>query len=411
MTLFYDAIAGLGLPRNGRPRSDGWSWSLPHIGRGSIDLVSELTLSYEGIYSSQPWVYAAVNKLSRATGMLPLKTYTRGAGMDRVQAFDGPLRDLIRRPAIGITPTYWKQHIVGSTLLYGNAILVKMGASGPDGVPDELLPAPSIGWTLGENDTYVWTSERGERFPFPRWQIIHFKYWHTTGNGFGISALEPLRRTLAVEDAASRLGVSAFKNAAMPASVIETDSKLDDDVISRLRANIERLYGNVDHGFRTAILEQGLSWKPLSHNLNDSAVIDHRKITREEVAAVFDIPQPSIGILDEANFASITALHLMFYQDSLGPWLRMIEETLAVELIDMVLDFQGQFVEFDMGMVLRGDIATRSTAYQRFISSGVYTPNEVRALENMPRSDTPGADDIHLPMNLGPDPAVMDGEN
>lgn len=411
MTLFMDAIRSLNMPRDARPRSDGYSWSLPTITRGQVDLVAELTLSYEGIYHSQPWVYAAVNKLTRSTGMLPLKTYTRNEGIDREQAVDGELRNLIRRPAGSITPSYWKQHIVGSTALYGNAILVKLGAQSETDVPESLFPAPSIGWSLGENDTYVWTSERGERYPFPRWQVVHFKYWDTTMHGFGVSALEPLRRTLAVEDAASRLGVAAFKNGARPASIIRTDEKLDEDVIARLRANIEGIHGDVDKAFRVAILEQGLDWKPMTHDLNESAVVDHRKITREEVAAVFDIPQPSIGILDEANFASITALHLMFYQDTMGPWLRMIEETLQTELIDLVPAFDGQFVEFDMGMVLRGDIATRSTAYQRFISSGVYTPNEIRALENLPRSETPGADDIHLPMNLGPDPAVAEGEN
>lgn len=406
MSLFTDAIASLRPARDASPRRDGYNWSLPTVRAGSIDLVAELTASYEQIYHSQPWVAAAVNKLSRSVGMLPLKTYIRGEGRNREQVYDNDLAKLLREPFHGGTPSYWKQHVVGSTAVWGNGLLVKLGADDRTDVPDELFPAPAVGWSLGENDTYVWTSPHGEMFPFPRWQIIHFKYWDTAQNGFGASPLETLRRTLAIEDAATRFGVAAFKNGVRPASVLRSDNELSESVIKRLRANIENLYGNVDRAFRVAILEQGLDWKPLSHNLNDAAVINHRKLTREEAAAVYDVPQPTIGILENANFASVNELHQMYYQDTMGPWLRMFEETLTVEFIDMIPQFDGMFIEFDMGMILRGNINTRSIAYQRFISSGIMTPNEVRALENLPPSPNPLADDIHIPANLSPNPAV-----
>lgn len=418
MSLFSDAIAGL-RSTGGVPRSrDGYSWSLPSIRHGQIDLVADLAASYSDIYHSQVWVHASVNKLARGIGMLPLKAYERGDERDRRRLFEGDLKNFASRPFRAGTPSYWKQHAVGSTLLWGNGINVKLGIDSPEQIPTELFPAPSVGWSLGENDTYVWTSPKGERYPFERWKIVHFKYWDTAENGFGVSALEPLRRTLAVEDAASRLGVAAFKNGARPASVLQTDQQLSDEVLQRLRANIEDLHGDVDKAFRVAVLEQGLNWKPMSHDLNETAVVEHRKLTREEVAAVFDIPQPAIGILDEANFASITALHQMLYQDSYGPWLRMIEETLQTEFIDFIEAFDGQFLEFDMNMVLRGDIQTRSTAYQRFYTGRVMTPNELRALENLPPiKDDPTADQLYIAPGspgeavMSPDPAVGEGEN
>lgn len=415
VSLFSDAIQSLRFPRDARPRTDGYSWTLPTVGRGSIDLVADLTASYATIYHTQPWVYASVNKIARLMGMLPLKTYQRGEGRDRERVFDGELPGLMRRPFRAGTPSYWKQHIVGSTLVWGNGIAVKLGATSSAQIPTELFPAPAVGWSLGENDTYVWTSERGERYPFPRWQIIHFRYWDVAENGFGVSALEPLRRTLAIEDAASRFGVAAFKNGARPASIVQTDQELSEDVLKRLRANIETIHGDVDKAFRTAVLEQGLDWKPLTHNLKDAVLVEHRKLTREEVAAVFDIPQPSIGILDEANFASITALNQMLYQSTLGPWMRMIEETIHADFLDYIPAFEGMFVEFDENMILRGTPNDRAEAYQRFYTSRVYTPNEMRAIENLPRiTDDPTADQLYVAPGSAPtlpDPAVGEGEN
>jgi HK97 family phage portal protein len=410
MSLFSDAIASMRPSRTARPRGDGHNWTLPTIRSGRIDLVADLTASYAQIYHTQPWVNAGTNKLVRQVGMLPLKAYER-EGPDRERLYDGELHRLMTRPFTAGTPTYWKQHLMGSTIVWGNAIFVKMGVSSPEDVPDELFPAPAIGWSLGENNTYVWTSEKGEQFPFERWKIIHFMHWDTAQNGFGVSAYEPLRRTLAIEDAATRFSIAAFKNGVNPASVVQTDQKLDQDVLKRLKASIQNLYGGVDKAFRLAVLEQGLDWKPLTHNLQESALLDHRKLTREEVAAVLDVPQPTMGILENANFASVRELHQMLYQDSLGPPLRMIEETLKRDLIDPIPEFAGQYVEFDLGMILRGDINQRSIAYQRFISAGVYTPNECRALENLPRSENPAADEIHIPLNLSPNAAVAEADD
>lgn len=415
VSLFSDAISGLRSTAIARPRSDSYRFNMPMIRAGSIDLVAELTASYATIYHTQPWVYASVNKLARSVGMLPLKSYQRAEGQDRERTLSGPLYELTRKPFGAGTPSYWKQHIVGSCLLWGNAFVVKLGAGSSARVPEELFPAPAIGWTVGQNDTYIWTSDSGQEFPFERWQVMHFKYWDTTVDGFGVSALEPLRRTLAIEDAASRLGVAAFKNGVNPASILKSDQKLDDVVLARLRAEVERLYGSVDKAFRVAILEMGLDWKPLTYDLNESAVLDHRKLTREEVAAVFDIPQPAIGILDEANFASIDALNQMFWQGSMGPWLRMIEETIQVELIDWIPAFEGQFVELDENMMLRGTPLQRAEMYQRMYTARVTTPNENRAKEGLPRiTDDPTADQLYTAPGsdqTAPDAAVGEGEN
>jgi hypothetical protein len=64
--------------------------------------------------------------------------------------------------------------------------------------------------------------------------------------------------------------------------------------------------------------------------------------------------------------------------------------------------------------VLKGNIEQQTAAYQAGITGGWLTPNEVRRLENLPPSDTPGADELHIPLNLSgsqqPDPEGAQGE-
>jgi phage portal protein BeeE len=62
----------------------------------------------------------------------------------------------------------------------------------------------------------------------------------------------------------------------------------------------------------------------MSWDMQQAAVVEFRKLTREEVAAVFDIPPVLLGILDRATFSNVEELHLAFYQDTLGPWTTLL---------------------------------------------------------------------------------------
>lgn len=405
MALFTDAIDRL----RGRSTSYDWRYAMPTIRDGSIDLADGLSASYAAIYRSQPWVYAAVNKLSKSVARMPLKAFERNA-QTRNRLYDGDLYRLTTNPYAGMTPFMYKERAVKNTAIYGNAFFVKMGVKSPDDIPTELLPAPSVGWSLGERrDQLVWMSRSGDPYPFERFQLIHYRFWDLDECGFGMSMLEPLRRTLAIEDAAQRYGVAAFKNGAKPGSVLTTPNSLKKEGIEAARAELMAIHGGVDNAFKAMILQQGLTFATIEHDLNKAAVIEHRKLARDEVSAVFDVPGATIGNNDEANFASVDAFHTFLYQDSLGAWVSMIEETTQADLIDPVPAFANQFVEFDMNAVMRGSFTERTTGYQR--AGSVYlTTNEIRELENRPPLDDDDANRVHYPAGSSPDPAIAAGK-
>ncbi|MGN6754839.1 MAG: phage portal protein, partial [Thermomicrobiales bacterium] len=174
------------------------------------------------------------------------------------------------------------------------------------------------------------------------------------------------------------------------------------DALARLKDDILRLHGGVDKSMKPAILTNGLKWQAMAWDFQQSAVVDFRKLTREEVCAVYDISPVIVGILDRATFSNIEELHLAYYQDSLGPWTNLIEETLQSHLIAGVPIYANNFVEFDFNEVLKGAIEQRFNAYGQAINTGWMTPNEVRDRENLGRiTGQPEADEIHVGLNLG----------
>lgn len=370
---------------------------------GNIALPDAGSASYGQIYQSQIWVHVVVNKLARSIGRLPLKVY-RKTGETRERVTSGSLYDLLAAPSGRLSPMRWKEHLIADMAVYGNAMLIKV-APNRQGVPLALMPVPPLGWRQQDDGSWSWQSG-GEPRDFAPEQIVHLAHY-TPGwmwrRGMAVSPLEPLRQTLAIEYAAQALGVASFANGARPSGVLQSDQDLKKETLTKLREEIVKLHGGPANQFKPAILSNGLKWQPMSWNLNESAVIEHRKLTREEVAAVYDIPPPLIGILDRATFSNIETQARLMYTETLGPWLTLVEETLQTQLLDDVPEWADHYVEFDLNEVLKGDQEKRFRAYSQALTAGWLTQNEVRALENRPAVDDPDADVLHRAMNLTPD--------
>lgn len=398
------ALADATVPAS-RDITLNWAWQDARVWTdgttgGLIPLAGSVWRSYAEIYRTQVWVAVCVNKLAKGVAALPLKSYGTDPNGGRFRLRNAPLATLIARPHPDLPPTLWKQTIVGDLAVYGNAYLLKAGAKSASEIPQALAPLPPYGWRLDEHGDYVLKAPSGDEVTYPRWQLIHLRHWSPRSGGFGMSPLEPLRETLALQDAAQRLSRASYTNGARPSGVLTTDQTLSNETVNRLRENMRQLHGGVDNAYKLAIFEAGLQWQPLAFNLNDSAVVPQRQLAREEVAAAYDLPQSAIGILDHATYSNITEQNRML-GDTYKAWCALIEEGLMLGLAD-VPEFAGNFVEFDLNALTQATQATRYQAYQSALTAGWLTQNEVRKLENYPAVQQPDADTLHRPLNLTP---------
>lgn len=363
-----------------------------------------LSEAYSRIYSSQPWVFALVNKLSRGVARLPLKSYLNiGDDREYLRPRDvepHPLPTLLHRPHPRGSRFSLVEATVGNVAIYGKALWWKY-RPGPGQAPTELWPLDWrwIEMRTGESapiDYFVYNGPAGRKVFLPD-DVVYFSWWSPAGEA-GTSPLEPLRQTLALEDAGRRYAVSSFANAARPAGAVTHPKTLDPKQKEELRAELVGANQGPDQAFRIALLDGGLDWKPFSHTAQEAQTIEHRKLNREEVCAVYDVPPPMVHILDKATFSNIDEQHRMLYQDTLGPWLSFIEETVDAQLLSSELAFAGTEVEFDLNEVLKADVAKRAAAYRQLETT--LTANERRALENRSKIDHPAADAILVPANM-----------
>jgi HK97 family phage portal protein len=381
----------------------------------SIDLLGlNKNVSYEMIYRTQPWVYVAVNKIARGLARLPLTAY----GPDGKELPpDSELQTLLDRPFPRGSGFNLREATTGSLAIYGNSLTVKDRGDTPFGPVKALWSVPwrFVTPIMGENEpiaAYLVLVAGVRRIFFPD-DVIHHQWWSPDGL-LGVSPLEPLRVTLALEDAAQRYAVSSFANGGRPSGAVSTEKPMNKPDRDALRAELESTYAGVDNAFRIALLTHGLQWQAMSHSAVESDLINQREFTRDEVFAVYDINPVNIGISGKgggSRAANVEEIHTMLYQDTFGPWATMEEQTWNIQLCGNERAFRGMTVKHDMGEFLRGNTDKRSSAAQRWFQSATKTPNELREDEDLP--PVPGsmlasgepdpdhyANNVYVPVNM-----------
>jgi phage portal protein BeeE len=137
---------------------------------------------------------------------------------------------------------------------------------------------------------------------------------------------------------------------------------------------------------RTAILEEGMRWNTASFSPKDSDYIAGRRLTYEEVALQFGLLDIGRASGSSANAAEQS--HRERYQDVLGPWLRMLQDDIELQLLPSVDLFAPRglvYVEFNLKEKLKGSFVEEQKALTTSVGVPHMTVNEGRARMNLPR--------------------------
>lgn len=354
--------------------------------------------TYEAMYRLQPWVYAVVNKRVSAVARMPLKTYIIGDGDTHQRVPSHPLARLIRRPAPLMTEWKLKAHLMRSLDVHGHAVALKVREAGPGSPVIELYPMPWENVTMISDDSgpLEYRIRIGALdVPLGPEEVVHISLPD------GVSPLQPLARTLALEDAAQTWQGQSLRNGVTPRGAFTTDQRLADNVIPRLRAELEQMYAGPENAGRFGIFDNGLKFQAMGQSAVDAELIEQRKLSREEVCAVYDVPPPLVGIYERATYSNMVEARRALF-DSIASRLALIEETLNVQLVSDVPAWDGLFLEFDTRELLRLDPEAQArTDLMEQQSSGT-SINERRRTRNLPPINDPIADAVMVPVNMLP---------
>jgi HK97 family phage portal protein len=170
-----------------------------------------------------------------------------------------------------------------------------------------------------------------------------------------------------------------FANMSRAGGVLTAPGKIDPALAKRLQAEWETNYGPKGLG-RTAVLSNGLEFKPLTINAVDAALVEQLRWTVEDIARVYRVPGFKLGDLNKVSYRNSEQMARDYFQGCLSYHIEAMEQCFeaAYELAD---DVQ---IEFDLRPLFRMETDTRYETYGKALNAGFLSINEVRQEEDLP---------------------------
>lgn len=373
--------------------------------QGGVRLSNRRYADYASLYRYQPNVRTLVSFLARNIAQLGTHVFRRRADDDRVRLTDHPLARLLDQPNPWMTRYRSMVRLVSDLAIYDDAFWVKVRS---DEQPLALVPVPPFMMSPAQGDRNWLQVERWElsgptgRLTIPASEVIHFTGYDPADARTGFSPMETLRELLAEEFEAGRYREQMWRNGARTSGVITRPHdapRWSEPARRRFKREWQDVYtGEGEDAGGTPILEDGMTYVPAGLEPKAAQYVEARKLTREEVAAAYHVPQPMVGILEHATYSNISEQHKMLYTDTLGPWLTMIQEELLLGLRNDLRGMTDVYVEFNIGEKLKGSFEEQATSISKLVGAPVLTRNEGRALLN--RNAVDDGDELITPLNV-----------
>jgi HK97 family phage portal protein len=341
---------------------------------------------YAKLYRTQPHVRTVVDFLASQLGQLGIAAYRRVSDTDRVRVHDHPLSQLLRAPNPS-TPRYrWIGELVMDYCVFGAGFAVKARR---DGLELYRVPAAQM---QSQGDLvprlYAWTLPSGGQLLLPPSEVFALRQYDPDNPAGWLSPLATLSSMLLEEQAATDYRAFFWRNAAKLGGIIERPkdaSRWQPEQREQFRKDWRRFYTGARNAGRTAVLEDGMTFHPITATARDSQLIEARKLTREEVAAAFHVPPAMIGIVESQGYGSVREQHRALYQDTLGPYVALLEGELQLQLLPEFSDSEDIYVQFNINEKLQGAFEEEADALTAGVGSPYMTRNEARARLNLPR--------------------------
>lgn len=342
-------------------------------------------------------VHACVQLIAETIASLPLAPYRRTDAGGKTVDTQHPLYNVLHHQANSVLTAFeLREMLVASCLLTGNGFALKdidgrgavtgLSPIAPGSVRVERLANGRLRYVVG-TERYIQD------------EILHLRYRSKDGVS-GLSPIGIARETLGLSLAHQQYESSFFANGARPLGVLQTPHALNAERLATLRAGFNERFAGPHKAGNTLILEEGMEYKQIALSHADAQFVDSRQMNLEEIARIFRVPPPAIGILKEATYSNITEQSRSLVMHTLRPWMVRIEQAMNASLLTPA-GRRTHFIEHNAEGLLRGNQKERYESYRIAREWGWLNVNEIRSKENM-GGIGPEGDTYRQPMNSEP---------
>lgn len=349
-------------------------------------------------------VYACVEIISNTISKLPFFVMDKNT-KKHIDNGDGDnLYWLLNyKPNDYMTASVFKKLMISSILLSGNSYLLPIYNKKNKLQVEQLIAVPpTVSVSTSKNKEKVLYKFNYEQKDYDlRYdELVHLKAY--TINGIdGVSPLSYAKNTVAVGLNQEGFQRDFYKNGGRPSGTLQTDSDLSSKKIQVkqsdgtvkevsmkkiLREDWDSSYSGNGNAFRTAILDNGLKYETIPQiSPADMDFVNSKTVNLEDIARFFNVPPYKLGV-GKQTYSNNEQAQIDYITNCIVPLVTQIEQEFTLKLLTKKQQREkGWVIKANVEAELRGDTATRANWYDKMRSMGVYSINEIRAYENLPK--------------------------
>lgn len=216
-------------------------------------------------------------------------------------------------------------------------------------------------------------------------EILHIKGMTLAGSVRGVSALKAAKATFGLGLAAQEYGAEFFERGAIPGAVISVPGTMTPAGLRAARATWRTIHGGKGNRHGLAILTEDARFQKITVTPDEAQFLQTRAFQIPDVARIFGVPPHLLADASGSTSwgSGLAEQNTAFVQFAVRAWAERLEEALNT-LFTEAERKAGAFVRFNLDALLRGALKERLESYRVGISNSIYTPDEVRAWEDLP---------------------------
>ena len=217
-------------------------------------------------------------------------------------------------------------------------------------------------------------------YPVPARDVLHVRL-HTPRHPLkGASPILAAALDMAMASAAMSQQVAFYLNQARPSFILQTDAALTKEQVEALDARWQERSSGPNAG-KTMFATHGLKAQPIATTNVDAQLVEMLRMSDQAIALALRIPLQILGI-GGTTYASTELLMQSWIATGLGFTINHIEE--AFGQLFGLRGVPDEYLELDTRALLRSAYRERIEGLARGVISGIYSPDEARAQEDLP---------------------------
>jgi HK97 family phage portal protein len=349
-------------------------------------------------YDGSAVVYACRSAYSQTTAMCPASHWISTGDGGRERITNSALSRILQQPNTYQSPSdFWLYMIdclYGEGAAFGLALrnarfeIDSIHLMDPRQCSPRVAKTGDLFYSLAGNPIIdqLFAGSRELLQAVPARDVLHLRLPDPRNPLLGCPPVEAATIELATSNALARQALAYAANQGRPSGVLEAppEMEIDAEGVDTLRALWDKQTKGVNVG-GTPILTNGLKWSPAVVTSRDAQLAEFMQMSDQRIATAYRVPPQLLNLGTAAGpQGAAESIMAMWIATGFGFCTGLTED--AMGRLFKLKGFPDDYMEFDYSVLLRANFRDRIEGLARGVQGGIYSPNEARALEELPKA-------------------------